>query len=602
MEDRVQTHVRQSKKGNKMTKTAAVAGEVANDASTLCCPTRTALATLEEHITARLAQMAPTAHGTARVDRCLVELRSMMKRLGHNWEVCPFGSYANGFSTVHSDLDVTCHTSDQWLGAEAKQQANMDLQMWIVPMLQEHSSFSVVKEIFNARVPLLRLRFENILDVDLTCHNTRPLSNTRLLKAYSDMDPRIKDLGIAIKLWAKAAGICDATNSSLSSYAFMLLVVYFLQVHADVQLPVLPVEAFELDAKQEDDERVIASIAGWRCRLSLLELMERFFAFYSNHDPQAFFWGSEVVSVRCGARMARYEPSFSQLPGTHIQRLQIEDPYQLERNLHGVLGGAEEEQLRFALSEAWNNMQAHQAPVGLQSSGDSLIEDSLAALPVNAFLPAESRETSHPGIVTSDLNEALRMYKVSTPLGSSSDSTTSGGTPPYVSIGSSDDDSGTESVDRLSRLMLPDQVDCDAENRTDAQMNSSIISACSDDASCIDSVGYSWPHGLRKARVNKPLPPSPNEEVATATPSWWHQLSASQMVAPPPPPPTPPCVLPHPGHGPQKESMAPPPPPPLPLHCTLQRSPASQGRWRGACAKKKGRTNTWSSGRASPLR
>ena len=151
-----------------------------------------------------------------------VELQSMMKRLGHNWQVCSFGSYANGFSTIHSDLDVTCHTRDQWFGGETQQQSTIDLQMWIVPMLQEHSSFSVVQEIFNARVPLLRLRFESALDVDLSCHNTRPVSNTRLLKAYSDMDSRIKDLGIAIKLWAKAASICDATKSSLSSYAFML--------------------------------------------------------------------------------------------------------------------------------------------------------------------------------------------------------------------------------------------------------------------------------------------------------------------------------------------------------------------------------------------
>ena len=44
-------------------------------------------------------------------------------------------------------------------------------------------------------------------------------------------------------------------------YAFTLLVIYFLQAHLDVQLPVLPVEAFEDLTQHDADERAIMATA-----------------------------------------------------------------------------------------------------------------------------------------------------------------------------------------------------------------------------------------------------------------------------------------------------------------------------------------------------
>ena len=44
--------------------------------------------------------------------------------------------------------------------------------------------------------------------VDLTFQNTAALVNTELLKAYSKMCPQLRDLGIAVKRWAKAVACC----------------------------------------------------------------------------------------------------------------------------------------------------------------------------------------------------------------------------------------------------------------------------------------------------------------------------------------------------------------------------------------------------------
>lgn len=317
---------------------------------------------LEENIAARLAELVPTGGRSACVERCLGELRALVRRLGPDWDALPFGSFANGFSTEVSDLDVTCFCAGASLRLETQQKAAQTLAQQILPMLRQHRSFAVEDEIFGARVPIVKLRFEGCLEVDLSCHNPVPLLNTRLLASYSRMDGRVRDLGLAVKVWAKGAGICDATKSNLSSYSFTLLVLYFMQVHPDVRLPLLPPDAFEDGGKCENDIRVAGAMASWRCELSTSLLLKGFFRFFSND----FRWGSEVVSVRCGSRHTATQPMFDKLRGHRVSRLHIEDPYQVERNLHCTLGDDEELQLRAALAEASAAVSRGETPAALR--------------------------------------------------------------------------------------------------------------------------------------------------------------------------------------------------------------------------------------------
>jgi hypothetical protein len=383
------------------------------------------------------------------------ELQMIMGRLNLDWKVCPFGSFANGFGTVFSDLDVTCCQPRPQSGIDAQKDAALALGSWIIPLLQLHDSFSVVEEILGARVPILKLRFENQLDVDLSCHNPKPLLNTCLLKAYSEVDTRIKDLGLAVKVWSKRAGVCDATKKNLSSYAFSLLVIYFLQVHSEVSLPVLPAEAFEENGKPRNaDEYIMLANRAWRCDLSLPELMVRFFAFYSSQEPGSFDWGSEVASIRLGRRRDSQDPLFAKLRGTHTRRLHVEDPYELQRNMHCVLGAVEEDQLRGAFSKAWCDMQAGNPPVGLRPSEE--LPDSLAT-PVTApplLLDPVLQGQAH---ASNALVELMRVYKETVAADSGTDSTKSGADGADSTKSKSDDESSSENVDRpdLGAIPLP---------------------------------------------------------------------------------------------------------------------------------------------------
>ena len=113
-------------------------------------------------------------------------------------------------------------------------------------------------------MPIIKLRFEQCLEVDVSCQNLRALRNTRLLRAYSMLSPLLHELVIAIKVWAKEAGVCGAADRNLSSYAYTLVAIYFMQVIPDVGFPCLSTEAFEHGALGWEDPRVRRAREDWK--------------------------------------------------------------------------------------------------------------------------------------------------------------------------------------------------------------------------------------------------------------------------------------------------------------------------------------------------
>mmetsp|Transcript_145601 Transcript_145601/g.265086 ORF Transcript_145601/g.265086 Transcript_145601/m.265086 type:complete len:702 (-) Transcript_145601:36-2141(-) len=298
-----------------------------------------------------LSLCAPSIEQRARVDRCLSELRGIARKLGHSWRVLPFGSHVNGLALPGSDLDVTCIRVGDDPSADCNEySAAYALHSVLQPLLQRHPSFRVTSQVLKARVPLLKLRFEQQLDVDFSWNNSKPLQNTRLLQTYVGLGASVRDLIMAVKLWAHAADVCGASQSKLSTYSFTLMAIYFLQVDPEVRMPCLPTPNGE-DLTSQETELYAGSLefdSSWSCPLPLPVLLARFFRFYG----EQFAWGNEVVSVRVGKRIDSLSKEYALLPYRDQQRIHIEDPCEPKRNLHCVLGADEEFGLRQAFAEA----------------------------------------------------------------------------------------------------------------------------------------------------------------------------------------------------------------------------------------------------------
>lgn len=334
----------------------------------------------------RLHECVPSTEAQLTLKRCFEELQMAIAQLGPRWKLQVFGSIASGFLTSKSDMDVTCVRGPAENGDEEDEEvdAKAILLDRFSKQFRDHADFEVIEEIPSAKVPILRLRFEGNLDIDLSCQNTLALQNTALLRAYAQIDHRVLQLGIAVKLWTKAAKVCGAAQSKLSSYTFTLLLIYFMQVHQDVQLPHLDTALFEEKSDPSKLAAVVhAASASWSpfCGLTLPHLFFRFIYFYRFQ----FEWGSEVASIRVGDRRYAREECFKALRGRHVRRIHVEDPYVLERNLHCVLGDPEEDQLKEAFNTAFQVLWSGGTPEGLIPSAEPRVP-----LQLSGMLPGES--------------------------------------------------------------------------------------------------------------------------------------------------------------------------------------------------------------------
>lgn len=266
-----------------------------------------------------------------------------------NWKVKPFGSVVAGFGTKNCDLDAVVYQEEKINGSgSVKSELEVKTILLKLAQLLGDCGFLVKEQILCARVPVLKLQYED-LEVDLSFNNTNPLRNTRLLRAYAALDPLVAELVVAIKLWAKHKRICGAVGGHLSSYAFAMMVIFYLQVVSGINMPCLQSWRRDTSNAFSDDEaadKLAQDVrdSGWKLEGSLFMLFCGFFAFYAGTPgpgkqfyDAAFNWSEEVVSVRLGRRKFSSDDEFRELRGRNEMQLHIEDPFERSRNLRDVM-------------------------------------------------------------------------------------------------------------------------------------------------------------------------------------------------------------------------------------------------------------------------
>ncbi|CAF2855237.1 unnamed protein product [Rotaria sp. Silwood2] len=220
-----------------------------------------------------------------------------------------FGSYYNGFGFCQSDLDVCIVFNDE---REQNNDEVIRIMQKILRAMKSSNTFDDVQPILQAKVPIIRTRHRQWhIAIDISLHNMLAIENTRLLKTYTKIDPRVSQLGYMIKHLAKLCYIGDASRGTLSSYAYIIMLIHFLQ---QIQPPVLPVLQKKDIWKNEN-------------KLSTGALWIEFLRFYT----EQFNYEEHIVTIR------QIEPLLKCEKGWFRQTIAIEDPFELSHNLAGGL-------------------------------------------------------------------------------------------------------------------------------------------------------------------------------------------------------------------------------------------------------------------------
>jgi hypothetical protein len=208
--------------------------------------------------------------------------------------------------------------------------------------------FTDMQPVARARVPVVKGRYlkadnphaaDGSLHFDICFLNDIAVANSSLIREYSLVDQRVKQLMIGVKRWAKANNISSASDNSLSSYAWMNMVIFYLEcvgLVPNLQDPKLMEKAgVSRDPKGNHWHRVNnldtffltweQASAVWEqptvpSQWSSTALLYGFFRFYARDFPCSLF----AVSIKRGRD--------SLLPKTSLQKCSvfycIEDPFE----------------------------------------------------------------------------------------------------------------------------------------------------------------------------------------------------------------------------------------------------------------------------------
>lgn len=279
-------------------------------------------------------ELSPTPLEQQKREQILLSLeRFIRKEFNDKAQLCLFGSSRNGFGFRDSDLDI-CMTLE---GHHTAEKLNCkEIIEGLAKVLKKHTGLRNILPITTAKVPIVKFEHrQSGLEGDISLYNTLAQHNTRMLATYAALDPRVQLLGYTMKVFAKRCDIGDASRGSLSSYAYILMVLYFLQQREPPVVPVLQEmfegptapqkmvdgwNAFFFDDLQELRRRAAASLPNTESPGQLWLGLLRFYT-------EDFDFKEHVISIRQRKRLTTFEKQWTS------KCIAIEDPFDLNHNL-----------------------------------------------------------------------------------------------------------------------------------------------------------------------------------------------------------------------------------------------------------------------------
>uniref|UniRef100_A0A3B0MX83 Nucleotidyltransferase domain containing protein, putative n=1 Tax=Theileria annulata TaxID=5874 RepID=A0A3B0MX83_THEAN len=203
----------------------------------------------------------------------------LREKVNRKCSVSFFGSAINGLWTDGSDLDVCVQIPN----VNSRSATIRNLRR-ISNVLTPLSPSRIFQNRFTAKIPILhwkrdyiktpntlydslntqeKMYFEcdDIPSIDISVNNDLAIINSILIGNYVSFEPRVRDLVLFLKLWARNRNINNRSEGTLSSFAISLMLIHFLQNCNPPLLPSLQDLAFSTNEEPK-------YISGVDCRFS----------------------------------------------------------------------------------------------------------------------------------------------------------------------------------------------------------------------------------------------------------------------------------------------------------------------------------------------
>ncbi|KAI4367937.1 hypothetical protein MLD38_016559 [Melastoma candidum] len=276
--------------------------------------------------------LIPTEEEKVKQKQLLALLEKLVNKEWPEARLYIYGSCGNSFGVRNSDIDVC-------LEIQSGDIDKSELLLKLADILQS-DNLQDVKALTRARVPIVKLMDPVTgISCDICVNNMLAVVNTKLLRDYAQIDVRLRQLAYIVKHWAKSRAVNETYQGTLSSYAYVLMCIHFLQQRRPPILPCLQ----ELDTTYSvivDDVRCayfdqVEKLInfGTRNKENIAQLVWSFFHYWAyQHD-----YTNTVISVRTGHLLSKQSKDWTRRIGNDRHLICIEDPFDTSHDLGRVV-------------------------------------------------------------------------------------------------------------------------------------------------------------------------------------------------------------------------------------------------------------------------
>ncbi|KAL0339384.1 UNVERIFIED_CONTAM: UTP:RNA uridylyltransferase 1 [Sesamum angustifolium] len=253
--------------------------------------------------------LMPSGEEKVKQTQLLTVLEKLVSKEWPDARLYLYGSCANSFGFSRSDIDV-CLTIEN---------GNIDKREVLLKMadMLQLDNLQNVQALIHARVPIVKLMDPVTgISCDICVNNLLAIINTKLLQDYAQIDVRLRQLAFIVKYWAKSRGVNETYRGTLSSYAYVLMCIHFLQQRRPAILPCLQLRNF-----------------GVRNGEGVAHLVWAFFRYWAYcHD-----YANDVISIRTSGTLSKRAKNWTTRVGNDRHLICIEDPFDVSHDLGRVV-------------------------------------------------------------------------------------------------------------------------------------------------------------------------------------------------------------------------------------------------------------------------
>lgn len=266
-----------------------------------------------------IAEREPTQTDSDSIALLKRRLENVIQKQYPDCSLEMFGSAVTGLWKPGSDVDFVILPR---MDSQEKKCKAVKYLRTLTGVLRKTEMFSVLF-IGSAKVPIIKVvDYCSGLKGDISWGSTFGIVNSNLIRQYLDMNEQLKKFVRLVKEWASSRQLVGASRHYPSSYCWVLICIWFLQRVQKI-LPVIFVpedmpKRNQLDWIRDGSSKNEANSIS--CKLTLTQLLERFFRYFAYEIPS-----DAVIFVSQQSRLiARTNKE---------KKWKVEDPLEIERDL-----------------------------------------------------------------------------------------------------------------------------------------------------------------------------------------------------------------------------------------------------------------------------